>query len=277
MSGQLLSALALLGTFTVAASNGPSLKVFERPKVITLMQLNASAEISCSTTVHPQPGRGLHGLSLKRYFRGNEVVFYQLMVDKTQTVHRDFEGRISVTQKSSDCCEFTFQLSLLKVEDTNGYYCSWVTFDENEVETSSLDSNYTLIIVRERDPEELCTRPSGNQLQRLFLGLSGVVCAAMFLIFAGALIWRCLLKKGKYDPHESSQHKALHQNHQRRLPPPLPPPNHHHHHHPPPPHQSQNHHLHHNHDHLLTQHHLHHHSHPPYPSSQHRSSQHRRH
>ncbi|XP_048102355.1 uncharacterized protein LOC125296470 [Alosa alosa] len=194
MSGQLLSTLALLCIFiAVAASNGPSLKVFERPKVITLMQLNASAEISCSTTVHPQPGRGLHGLSLKRYFSGNEVVFYQHMVDKTQTVHRDFEGRISVTQKSSDCCEFTFQLSLLREEDTNGYYCSWVTFNENEVETSSLDSNYTLIIVRERDPEELCTRPSGNQLQRLFLGLSGVVCAGMFLISAGALIWRCLL------------------------------------------------------------------------------------
>ncbi|XP_062388365.1 uncharacterized protein LOC134077025 [Sardina pilchardus] len=282
MSGHLLSTLLLLCTLIVVqASNGLSLQVSQSPKVIALMQLNTSAEISCSATV---PCKELHGLSLKRRFNGNIQLFYQYMAVETDTVHQDFKGRISVTPKPGDCCEFTFQLSLLQVADTNGYYCSWEIFDENKAESSTLESNYTLIIVRERNPEEPCTEPSGTQLHRLILGLSAVVCAVMFLIFAGALIWRCLLKNGKYNPHQSSQHKALHhQNHQRRpLPPPPPPQQQHHHHHHHHPQQTQNHH---HRDHLLTQHlhlhsqppHLHHHSQPPYYPSQHRSSQHRRH
>ncbi|XP_031424457.1 uncharacterized protein LOC116220653 isoform X2 [Clupea harengus] len=243
---------AFLCTSLAVASKGPSVQVSQSPRVISLMRLNSSAEISCSATVRLQ-GVELYGLALKRRFSGDRSVLYTTMIQSVQTLHDDFKDRLSVT---GDCCDFTIKLSSLKVEDTDGYYCSWQILDKNG-EFHNQESNYTTIIVRERDPEEPCNRP-GKQLHRLFLGLSVVACAVMFLIFTGALIWRCSLSKGRYDTQQSSQHE-LHHHHRRR---PAPPP-------PPPPHQHHHHHHHHH-----TQHPPHLHSHPPQPQLQHWSSPH---
>lgn len=128
-----------------------SFQVLQSPQVLALMHLNASAEISCSSTSHQISA--LQGLSLRRKFSGGIRVFYQHrpMDNGLQTVHKDFEGRISVTRSPSDCCTFTFQLSLLQKEDTDGYYCSWEFFNRSTADVHYQSSNYTLVIVRGED------------------------------------------------------------------------------------------------------------------------------
>ncbi|KAL2101851.1 hypothetical protein ACEWY4_003612 [Coilia grayii] len=249
-----LSISALLCCVLLGATHVPSTQVSQEPRVISLTRLNASAAITCSYSGPLRP----HGLSLKRRFNGNTSVLYKAVHGGTETVHAHFAGRLTVT---GQCCSFTIQLSLLQVADTDGYYCSWQLLNGQTGSAHTKESDCTIVVVRERDPKEPCSRPN-DQLSRLFLGVSVVVCAIMLLVFIGALIWRFTLSKGRYEPQKSSQHKLHHR--QNRPLPLLPPPHHHHHHH--------------HHHHLQTQCHHHHHqqqqhhSHVPHPSSQHRSS-----
>ena len=119
-----------------------SLTVSQDPELIPLMRVNSSAEITCSTSLsNPM------GLNLYRQFHGNMKVVY-LSLDNGQvtrnTIAPEFEGRIH-HQQMKDGHGFTLQLSLLRQEDTDLYYCSWQYF-EKSLET--LQSNGTMIIVR---------------------------------------------------------------------------------------------------------------------------------
>lgn len=120
----------------------------QSPPVIALMDLNGSAEISCSSVGHQIPE--LQGMSLWRKFKGSEQVFYQdnPMANGLITLHADFKDRISVTRSPGDCCKFTFHLSLLQLEDTDGYYCRWLFFNSITADPHYQNSNYTLVIVR---------------------------------------------------------------------------------------------------------------------------------
>lgn len=63
----------------------------------------------------------------------------------SRTTNTKFKGRIHVTQDEQikDRYGFRWQLSLLGVEDTNWYYCQWITYE------SAMDGiwNGTTIIV----------------------------------------------------------------------------------------------------------------------------------
>ncbi|XP_063075645.1 uncharacterized protein LOC134465739 [Engraulis encrasicolus] len=260
----LLSTSALLSSMVVGAMHETSVvQVSQEPPVVSLMRLNASAEISCSYSGLPKP----EGLSLRQRFGGKEIMFMHIKSNK-EIVQPHFDGRLTISADhgaGDRRCHFTIRLEQLQVTDTDGYYCHWKGLDElGNVQEEK--SNYTLIIVRTRDPSEPCSSPSdpSDPLPRLFLGVSGLVFCLMLITFIGAVIWRCTLSTGRFEPERMRQTKPRH--------PPPPPPPHHHHHHPlpenrplpllPPPQTQLNHHhddsLHHS-SHHQADHHNHHH------------------
>lgn len=112
------------------------------------MWINSSLEIKCSTSLE-----NLSGLSLKRRFLGDELILYlnfdKGVVTKNTTMDK-FQNRISMSKEQLDPgARYTFklQLSLLGLEDTDLYYCSWAYIDE-QYNNVNLESNGTVVIVR---------------------------------------------------------------------------------------------------------------------------------
>ncbi|XP_031147015.1 uncharacterized protein LOC116044117 isoform X1 [Sander lucioperca] len=126
------------------------------PSSISLMRVNSSAKITCSTSL-PEP----MGLYLQRAFHDKrDIVFLSLkngLVTKNTTA-AEFVGRINVApdQQIREGYGFTLQLSLLGQEDTGLYYCSWLYFKSDMANSEKLPSNGTIIIVKEGDPQEQC-------------------------------------------------------------------------------------------------------------------------
>lgn len=93
---------------------------------MSLLEVNSSFEITCST-MFSEPS----GLSLHRGFHGNEQIIYLNIKEGNITKitsSENFEGRINVVhdQQIQSGYGLRLQLSLLKVEDTDWYYCRWL-------------------------------------------------------------------------------------------------------------------------------------------------------
>ncbi|XP_029312368.1 uncharacterized protein LOC115024717 isoform X2 [Cottoperca gobio] len=89
------------------------------------MRVNSSAEIRCSTSLsNPM------GLTLQRSFHGKPDVVYLDLKNGTlikNTTAQEFKGRIHVAadRHTEEGCGFILRLSLLGLEDTGLYFCSW--------------------------------------------------------------------------------------------------------------------------------------------------------
>ncbi|XP_028815380.1 uncharacterized protein LOC114767801 isoform X2 [Denticeps clupeoides] len=174
--------------------------VSQSPRAITLMHLNSSATILCSTTKQ-QP----IGLYLKRRFSGDRDVLYLRVENGKATINREFTNRVLV---QGDCCDYQLQLSSLKVEDTDSYYCKWILMDNDKGDVNYFPSHETVIVVRERNPEEGCHQ---HQLYHIFFILSLIVCTALLFVFIIMLIRRCTMRKQSYRPWRGSHHVCYHQ------------------------------------------------------------------
>ncbi|XP_070783736.1 uncharacterized protein [Enoplosus armatus] len=171
-----MPAEVLLSTWTV--SQGPT--------SISLKRVNSSVEITCSTSLSDPMG-----FSLRRRFHGEgDVVF--LALDNGQitkdTIATEFVGRIRIApdQQTREGYGFTLQLSLLRLEDTDLYDCSWIRFQSEKAIRQTMSSTGTIIIVRDRDPQEQCKH---HVLDHIFIALS-VTAFTVLLLFIGALIVR---------------------------------------------------------------------------------------
>ncbi|CAJ1081143.1 uncharacterized protein LOC117830175 [Xyrichtys novacula] len=172
-----MSAEVILGMGTVS----------QEPSSISFMRVNSSAEITCSTSTS-----GALGFSLHRYFKNNEEIVYQNLkngeVTKT-TIKGKFEGRIRVTPapKIHQGQGFILQLSLLGVEDTDVYFCSWSYLSTNTAIPPTQSSKGTVIIVREKDPKEQCKH---QMLDLIFIVLS-VTAFIVVLLFFIVVLTKC--------------------------------------------------------------------------------------
>ncbi|XP_075949338.1 uncharacterized protein LOC142951587 [Anarhichas minor] len=164
------------------------LKVSQDPTSISLTRVNSSAEITCSTLRSDPLSLSLH----MRFPDTKQIAFLALkngLVSKT-TAGAGFGGRISAapSQRIGDGHGFTVQLSLLGLEDTNLYYCRWEFFKKETSTSETLSSNGTVIIVRERDPQEQCR---DHILDRILIGLSvAALCVVLFLCVAALIVRR---------------------------------------------------------------------------------------
>ncbi|KAM6899075.1 uncharacterized protein PEZ65_020955 [Lycodopsis pacificus] len=190
-------------------------KVSQDPKSISLMKVNSSAEITCSTLrLDPM------SLSLHRRFPDTKQIAYLALkngqVSKT-TQGAGFHGRIHAvpSQQTGDGHGFTVHLSLLGLEDTNLYYCSWEFFKKETATPETLSSvPGTVIIVRERDPQEECR---GHILDRILFGLSvAAFCVVLFLCVAALIVRRKRFRR-RFRParpnrpqHSCPQHGVQH-------------------------------------------------------------------
>ncbi|XP_055745495.1 uncharacterized protein LOC129828487 [Salvelinus fontinalis] len=189
--------------------------VSQSPSAVSLMKVNSSAEILCSTSL-PDPT----GLYLMGRFHDNRDVLYLSIADRAVgkiTIHNGFRGRVTVQpdqdQEVKRCCEFTLRLSQLGVEDTDSYYCSWRYYDTKRKVLVQRHSNGTIIIVRERDPEKGC---GGSQtiMELILIVLSWTAFIVIFFLFIGALMWRCTRTKKHYTPaRDNRRHHHHHHQH----------------------------------------------------------------
>uniref|UniRef100_A0A3P8TU18 Immunoglobulin V-set domain-containing protein n=1 Tax=Amphiprion percula TaxID=161767 RepID=A0A3P8TU18_AMPPE len=118
----------------------------QNPSSVSYKRVNSSAEITCSTSLSDPLG-----VYLYRRFPSDQGIVYLAFtgqeITKT-TINEHFKDRVIVTedQPVRGGNGFTMQLSLLELEDTNLYYCSWTYFESMRRQT--LSSNGTVIIVR---------------------------------------------------------------------------------------------------------------------------------
>ncbi|XP_038591382.1 uncharacterized protein LOC119915737 [Micropterus salmoides] len=185
--------------------------VSQVPMSISLKKVNSSAEITCSCSLSY-----LIVFKLQRRFHGNEpVVFLSLENGEVtkNTIAEEFTDRINIQQIEGGY-GFTLELSLLRLEDTDLYYCNWIHMESEKLETVS--SNGTIIIVRDRDPHEQCKH---LVLDFIFIGLSVTAFTVLFL-FLGVLIVRCLRFKKHFRPARavkpSRPNRPQHVCHQQR-------------------------------------------------------------
>lgn len=171
------------------------------------MWINSSLEIKCSTSLE-----NLSGLSLKRRFLGDEQILYlnfdKGVVTKNTTVDK-FQNRISITKEQLDPgarYKFKLQLSLLGLEDTDLYYCSWAYIDE-QYNNVNLESNGTVIIVRGERECAAYSHQTNCNVTRLFFKHFELPCR-----------WnaRCKepwLKMSDLFPHRGQTHGRMQQPH----------------------------------------------------------------
>ncbi|XP_042364378.1 uncharacterized protein LOC121959222 [Plectropomus leopardus] len=171
--------------------------VSQEPSSISLIKVNSSFKITCSTS-RPDPS----GFYLHRRFHGKKDVVY-LSLDNGEvtknTITADFLGRIHVTreQQINKGHGFTLHLSLLGVMNTDFYYCSWKYLKSETATVDTLSSNGTIIIVTERDPHELCRSPI---LDLVFIALSVTAFTIAMILLIGTLIARCKRFKKQFRP-----------------------------------------------------------------------------
>ncbi|XP_043958067.1 uncharacterized protein LOC122822973 [Gambusia affinis] len=182
-----MPAEVILSTWTASQS----------PISISNVWINSSLEIKCSTSLE-----NLSGLSLKRRFLGDELILYlnfdKGVVTKNTTMDK-FQNRISMSKEQLDPgARYTFklQLSLLGLEDTDLYYCSWAYIDE-QYNNVNLESNGTVVIVREGRPAKEC---SVRTVDLTLICLSIAAFTGVFLMIIGLMIVRCRRFKKNFTP-----------------------------------------------------------------------------
>ncbi|CAK6982811.1 uncharacterized protein LOC128381577 [Scomber scombrus] len=190
----------------------------QNPSTISVVRVNSSVEITCSTTL-PEP----MGLYLETRFPNiGNIMFLSLQkgqITKNTTIE-EFKDRIQVTRKKQPAGspEFTMSLSLRGPEDTNLYFCRWTYFESSK--RGELSSNGTVIIVTEKDPQEHCRF---HFLDLTFITLSVTAFTIISCLAIGALILRCKRFKKDFQPmrveikprpnrpvHVCPQQRALH-------------------------------------------------------------------
>ncbi|XP_073345862.1 uncharacterized protein [Pagrus major] len=180
-----MPAEVILSTWTVS----------QEPMSISQVRVNSSTKITCSTSLSETMGVYLH-----RGFHGKKDVVF-LALDKGQvtqdTIAKNFEGRIHIAkeQQITEGHGFTWELSLLGLEDTDWYYCSWVYFNSVKGNQETRSSTGTIIIVRERDPQEQCRIHTEN-----LIFMSVTAFTAILILFIGAVIVRSKRFKKKFRP-----------------------------------------------------------------------------
>lgn len=108
-----------------------------------MREVNSSFDIICST-MFSEPS----GVSLRRGFHDNEqIIFLNIEegnITKT-TSNENFEGRINVVrdQQIKSGYGLRLQLSLLRLEDTDWYYCHWLQIKP----TGAVEDNNQGVIV----------------------------------------------------------------------------------------------------------------------------------
>ncbi|KAL4648074.1 hypothetical protein GN956_G8312 [Arapaima gigas] len=200
----------LLGLLSIQAAPCQSENpvVSQNPGAISLTKVNSMAEIRCNSSLSSLLGLTL----LRRYSRDRQVVYLSVPNMKL-TAGWSYEHRVSVTGK---CCDFTIHLSQLTVDDTDGYYCRWTRFDARTKEMMTLQSEETIIIVRERDPRDDCSHNITVKSILFILGLSLLVIVMSIII--GTVVWYCT-RINVYGPAKVHRHRQwlcpLHSDRQR--------------------------------------------------------------
>ncbi|XP_008303195.1 uncharacterized protein LOC103374823 [Stegastes partitus] len=175
----------------------------QNPASTSYKRVNSSAEITCSTSLSDPMGVYLH----RRFHSNKDIVYLSLkggLITKN-TINEDFAGRIVVTpdQQIKGGYGFTMQLSLLELEDTNLYYCSWTYFELSKKQTVS--SNGTVIIVSETGPKEQCREPIWD-FTLILLSITAFI--VVLSLFIAALIWRCRRFKKHFRPGRAAEPPA---------------------------------------------------------------------
>lgn len=168
------------------------------PKHISVVKVNSSIEVTCSTTVSDPKG-----LYLRRGFHGKDDVVVFLNIESgvvtKDRVADEFKGRIVIAPDKivREGYRFTMKLSLLGKEDTDWYYCSWLSFKSHSVIEESLSSKGIIIIVRERGPQENCKSPVWDMI---FVVLSVTAFSIVLLLGIAVLITCCRRFKKRFSP-----------------------------------------------------------------------------
>ncbi len=125
-----------------------SLTVSQEPEFFSVLTVNSSTEIRCFTT-RPEPW----AVNLHRGFHSNKNAVY-LNYENKKVTHKviatEFTGRIDIKEDKQieEGHGLTFKLSLLKQEDTDWYYCSWLYYNVQKTEEVTLSSKGRIIIVK---------------------------------------------------------------------------------------------------------------------------------
>ncbi|XP_041818563.1 uncharacterized protein LOC121624761 [Chelmon rostratus] len=173
--------------------------VSQDPSAISLVRVNSSTEITCSTSFPDPMGFYLH----RGFHENRDVVFLDLengQVNKISTA-AEFVGRVRIASNwqtgKGDGFNYGFilQLSLLRSEDTDWYYCSWIYFKPETADLEKLSSIGTAIIVR--DYQEQCKTHIGDLI---FIALSVTAFTIVLFLFIGALIVRRRRFKKRFRP-----------------------------------------------------------------------------
>ncbi|XP_017271618.1 uncharacterized protein LOC108235868 [Kryptolebias marmoratus] len=182
----------VLGLFCIPAVVSVSL-VSQSPSSIPYARPNSSVQITCTISqLKPL------GLSLHRYFHNKTIVYlsFENGLNKKTTLDVTMKNRTAITpSQQGQSLEFTIKLSLLKLDDTDLYYCRWIYFNINEV--ISLESNGTIVIVRESVPQDQC---KGHTVDFALIALSGVALVFTLFFFIGALVVNCRRFKKQFTP-----------------------------------------------------------------------------
>lgn len=171
--------------------------VSQNPSAITITGVNSSVDITCSTTIENPIG-----LSLQRRFYSNfkttDVLYLAFTEGDMEKVTKapEFEGRLQ-HRKSGEGWGFTLTLSLLRLDDTDLYYCSWNHIDSQTYSSETYPSNGTIIIVRETYPDKQCKE---YVLDIILIALSVTAVPFVFILVIGALIFIHKRFKKKFRP-----------------------------------------------------------------------------
>ncbi|KAF6723075.1 hypothetical protein FQA47_000276 [Oryzias melastigma] len=157
----------------------------QSPASIRQVEINSSVEISCSTSL-PSP----MALSLHRFFKADAQIVY-LSLSKAnitkQNPREHYIDRVQVTREHlKPEYQVTLQLSKLKRDDTDLYYCSWTYFEDKEFTMEHLRSNGTVLVVGEKRPEAQCPIPTLD----LVLVCAGATALILILSFCGVRLYR---------------------------------------------------------------------------------------
>ncbi|KAM3592349.1 uncharacterized protein V6R79_017075 [Siganus canaliculatus] len=168
------------------------------PESISFVKVNSSIDIPCSTNLSDPKG-----LYLRRGFHGKENVVVFLNIERgivtNKSVTNEFKGRILIAPDKSFTKEhrFTMKLSLLRMEDTDWYYCSWLSFEEKRRVEEIPSSKSIIIIVREKGPQENC---KSHIWDMIFVVLSVTAFSIVVFLCIAALIISCKRFKKRFIP-----------------------------------------------------------------------------
>ncbi|CAG5910972.1 unnamed protein product [Menidia menidia] len=163
----------------------------QHPSTTSHVRVNSSLEITCSTSLSKPIGLTLH-----RLFKNNQnIVYLHFKNEKNPkiTTSKIYNDRVTVLKAEDSLV--SVQLSWLQLDDTDLYYCRWTFL--NTPTLVKLESNGTVIIVRESGPKDQC-RDLTLDLTLICLSVTALTVTAF--LFIGALILKCNKFKEHFKP-----------------------------------------------------------------------------